>query len=223
MSKKEASGKAVLLNRHNLHAAKFCSTEETAAAALKSLYIEEDGTTACNGHIVVNVSMPRVEPTLFPNIAEAPNMKHDNKPFLLSRASALEIASNIPEDTDIPALRHAAIAVNDKRVRAATTNLEIESVVAENQVLSQYPKWRSLKPTTSPVVEVSIDARYLAELASAAVKFQKGMPQAIVRIRIWNDASIPVYIEALRNLEGQTWKAFVMQCRTSDSSFGIDE
>jgi hypothetical protein len=97
MAKKEASDKAVLLNRHNLQVAKFCATEEGSSAALKSVYVEPDGTTACNGHIVVHVSMPKIEPSLFPTLAEAPDMKHDAKPFLLSRDSALEIASNIPK------------------------------------------------------------------------------------------------------------------------------
>jgi hypothetical protein len=223
MAKKESGDKAVLLNRHNLQVAKFCATEEGSSAALKSVYVEPDGTTACNGHIVVHVSMPKIEPSLFPTLAEAPDMKHDAKPFLLSRDSALEIASNIPEDTDIPALRHAAIAVNNKRVRAATTDLAIESVVAEAQILSEYPKWRALKPKGAPTLELVLDARYLADLAAAAVKFQKGSPAPFIRIRAWSEPKTPVYLEACRNVEGQTWKAFVMQCRVSETSFGEDE
>jgi hypothetical protein len=72
-------------------------------------------------------------------------------------------------------------------VRAATTDLAIESVVAEAQILSEYPKWRALKPKGAPTLELVLDARYLADLAAAAVKFQKGSPTPFIRIRAWNE------------------------------------
>lgn len=212
----------MLLNKHNLSIASFCCAEKSRFT-LDGILVTPSCTVVTDGHRLVKVTTPTQQggsdafPAL-PNFTAVAKWK----PFIMPRVDAQEIARAIPKVNTIPVLNHAAVGAATKdSVQVAVTDLERKQVFDVRPCTGNFPDYERVIPTGEPVLEVGLNAKYMAEAFDALAKFgDKRMSACMLRIREKANA-----VEIFgRNLDtGQEMTHIVMPLRVDGLSWKAPE
>lgn len=200
----------MLINKHNLKVAEFASKEESRYM-LKAIQISEDGTTATNGHYMVNVSLPKAEAKNFPQI-EGFEPLAQAESMLLDRDTALKIEKAMPKNENIPVLNHANVGKpGETTLNLAVTDLDSTQIFKPRKITGQFPNWKAVLPTGEPVVEIAFSADYLMQLARAAAAFTslECNGGAMVRLRLYGSDKAALF-ETVNTDTEQKWTGVLM-------------
>jgi hypothetical protein len=171
-------GNMLLLNKHSFTPAKILpKTAERYTCS--ALCITPEYTEATDGHRLIRVTNPTMKATNFPVIdGFSPN--GDPKRFLLPTKTALAIQKAIPSGESIPILNYAAVTTehgaNGESLAVAVTDLAAPQVFRSRPETTKYPESadKVINPDTPPTFQVTVNAAYLAELATIAKGFSSG-------------------------------------------------
>lgn len=155
----------MLLNRTNLEVAQFASTDE-ARGALTHLHITPNHTEATNGHALVRVQIPDVNPEEFPSI-KGFNPNGNNREVCIDAATAKAIAKAIPRRCTLPILGHAAWDCGGTTEQAApfvVTDLENEQRFNPRPSDDKYPDTEAIWPKAEAGLTISFDGLLLAKV-----------------------------------------------------------
>jgi hypothetical protein len=213
-----------LYSVHNFTLAKFASREENRYM-LQAILVTPDETAATNGHYLVRCTTVNSGKTLdsYPVVPGVGELGADR--FLLSTASANQIAKNIPRKETIPVLNCAApikpISLNkdatERQVGFVTTDLGSAKPVIEREIRGAFPNIDAVMPTADQevVAKFTVSAKYLKELAEYFCKLATAQGQA------YDPVTITVYKgseEYAKKNDGRTDKAIKLDGKNDDQS-----
>ena len=154
----------MLLNKTNLELAQFASTDDWRGA-LTHLHITPEYTEATNGHALVRVQIPDVNPEEFPSIKGfSPNHKGE---VCIPADAAKAIAKAIPRAKHLPILNHAAWDCGDTTDEVApfaVTDLDNEQRFSPRPSEDKYPDTNAVWPKTEPGLTISFNGLLLAKV-----------------------------------------------------------
>jgi len=207
-----------MINRHNLDIHRFCNKEESRYA-LQSMMVTPKWTLSTDGKRMVLVTTPEGAVKDFPHMDSA-KLIDDHKPFLLPAEQAVAIQKKIPKPNTIPILANAAVAEPEQEsgdVHVFTTDLENVGDFKIRKMGGSFPDPQNVwKLADKAILEVTIDARYLLDMAQAIVRFmddrRKNNPDEHfpVTLRFYRKPEDPIRFDAHNNDTGQHWTALLM-------------
>lgn len=204
----------MLLNKHNLAVADFASKEESRYA-LKAIQVSKDGTIATDSHRLVKVSLPNKKEENFPQIEGFTPANGELKSFLLSRDAAKDIERQIPKEKSLKILNHVRVGTADSNgaINMLITDLKTSKVFKCKPFTGQFPNHDAVIPKDAPVLEIGLNAEYLAQLAKAAATFSDSHAKHI-RVKLYGPDRAMV-LECKNSETGQTWTGVCMPQRLS--------
>ena len=211
-----------LYSVHNFTLAKFASREENRYT-LQAILVTPDETAATNGHYLVRCTTVNSGKTLdsYPVVPGVGELGADR--FLLSTASANQIAKNIPRKETIPVLNCAApikpISLNkdatERQVGFVTTDLGSAKPVIERETKGSFPNIDMVMPKADEEIaaKVTVSAKYLKELADYFSKLASAQQTDPVTITVYKGSE-----EFAKKNDGQTDKAIKLEGKNDDQS-----
>ncbi len=180
----------MLLNKANLNLANITS-KEASRYQLNGILVEENCTVATDGHRLMVIGAVRdINAADFPLVNSQPALDKF-PPFILSRATALEIAKSLPSKERIPALNCAAVVrvpngEAEKRATLVTTDLDTHRVFDSRVGEGQFPNWRAILPKgKKPISAISFDP----DLMIGVLQQMKASGVKQVALRVFDSSS----------------------------------
>jgi DNA polymerase III sliding clamp (beta) subunit (PCNA family) len=151
----------MLYNKNNLAVAKIASKENSGRPELTGVFFTKDKTCATDGFRLLEISVPQDKLAKDFTLGNCPIML-GTKPFI---ASAEMLKDKIKlKDNEVLAIKH----LHDNRIEFVPTDTytppAIENVVPIRKIDATFPDYEKIFPKTSPIVEICVNAGYLAEL-----------------------------------------------------------
>ncbi len=200
----------MLINKHNLAVAEFAAEKSRYSNGTEAMLVSEQGTCATNGHYLVRVTLPNDDDDeKFPEVpgfvpaktvkswlmpVETARML--KKALLTSKKACMPNAciGNVTEDTV------SIVAAADQ------SNFQAFQV---HPAEGKFPNVDNAIPKENPVLEIRLNAGYLAKLAKAAEEFIKGTERRDVTLRFYGPNNV-VEMKAKNEETGQEWYALLM-------------
>lgn len=215
-----------LYSVHNFTLAKFASREEDRYM-LQAILVTPDETAATNGHYLVRCTTANSGKTLdsYPLVPGVSELGAGR--FLLSTASANQVAKNIPRKSTIDVLKCAApikpipLEGDDtaRQVGFVTTDLESAKPVVEHETKGTFPNIDTVMPTADQEVaaKFTVSAKYLKDLAEYFSKLSTAQGQAHdpVTITVYQPSE---YAKQRNDFDGRTDKAIKLEGKNDDQS-----
>ena len=189
----------MLFNKHNFAVAKFAS-KGTTRPELEGVFFKADKTVATDSFQLVEISTPKVKVEDFPAVQGKVIMR-GFKPFIVSTKGLKDIKfPNNGAVQSLPILSNAGIKhIDENSVEFITTDLEVSNSVSVRRIQGEFPEYESIIPTGDPVVEVIVNAQYLADMLQVLGALDSG---SHVKIKIYGKDK-PLVIEAGKEQKGR--------------------
>ncbi len=162
----------MLLNRQSLDVAKFASKSDTRPI-LSALCITPTHVVATDSYHLLEVEHVKQDDQVKPD-----GIRTDSGTGLLPAEAALHACKNIPstkEDT-LFALKHAFSSLDGdgKKMTLTTTDLMQEKSVEATLIDGKYPDYGQIFPKEQPAARITVNAKYLKEIADYFAKHGDG-------------------------------------------------
>lgn len=169
----------MLLNQHSLEVAKFAADIKTRPV-LGALNIRTDRVVATDAYHLLEVEHPLQEHEPVNGIST------DATPGLIPADAALHAGKNIPKEESLFALKHAftAVSADGRKMTLATTDLYQEKTVEALMIEGTYPNYETIFPEGEPTARITLDAKYLKDIAEY---FTKHADSRRVQIEFFGD------------------------------------
>jgi len=206
-----------VLNKHNFAIAAMLPQDDEVIAAARGLYVSPERTIETDGHHLIMVTAPQVQPTLF-DPPEGIEAAENWTPFMLDRETALKIAKAIPKrNNDAPETNIAAIDVSTEAGENATVainELVRQDIFRARKIdADKYPDVDKLIPDRDDArILIAFNADLIADILKIFQKFAGDAAVPMVIFRLY-EAGKGMRIDA--EVEGQNMTAYVMPMRTA--------
>jgi hypothetical protein len=160
----------MLLNRHSLDAAKFASKSESSPV-LSALCVTETHVVATDAFHLLEVEHVKQDGEITPD-----GIRNDNHGGLVPAEAALHASKNIPKADSLFALQHAFthIDLDGRKMTLTTTDLQQEKSVEAVMIDGRYRSYEQIFPKEAPVGRISVNPKYLKEMAEYFAKHGEG-------------------------------------------------
>lgn len=197
-----------LYNALNLEVAKVAA-KDSAKPELNGVFFTPQKSVATDSFRLLEISTPSgVKPEDFP-VCQGKSAMRGFRPFIApaSEVAKLKIIGN-KATASLPILNHIAVSFRDEhQVSFLTTNLEVAETKTMRLIDGTFPPYEQVIPQGQPVLEINLNAAYLAELATILGKFNRLMS---VKFKFYGNDK-PVLMEAGNEI--QKGRALLMPIR----------
>lgn len=214
-----------MLNRHNLNIAALCNKDDSRFT-LSALYVTPEATIETDGHQMMMVTRPNLDPQQFPEIPGAVAVA-THEAFLLGAEEAVKAGKSLPKKTTIPILQNAAVTTVPSGEEDGTRYGLVTTDLSTHQVFRQYsdkdrkfPDYkRVIWPPASAEHRICIDASLLRRVLAQFESFQSNQRGAPVQFFFRENGAIRLDAEGG---DGQHMTALVMPMMVKPGEwFGI--
>ena len=210
--KKENKNQGTLLNRFNFLIHTFCAKSDTKPE-INGVFVSSKETCATNSFKIIKVDTPKnLNSNDYPEIPNRPKPISNFKSFILPKEKAkdvLNIFNSQKKSETLPILDNAVVVRNDKdNVEIGKTDLESFNSISSRKIIGEYPKYNDLFVERGKFVEISVNPKFLKEIADFYVSFVD-TPVREVKIKVPLKENSPIRFEGKRENK-QEAKAVLM-------------
>jgi len=161
----------MIINKNNLNVCLAASNDQYRGN-LNAVFFDKDGTVATDGHILMKVSYPDIKDKEYPVFEGLKEDKEKIKPFLLPKASVVDLMRSLQKNKDKPILNQTAKLAVDKTNKNGNaffgiTNLETSQVKTIRKVDEEFPNYkRVLWEKKEKTFEIAVDPRLMIDVLS---------------------------------------------------------
>lgn len=193
-----------IYNQNNIDILKIAAKEEHRPA-ITGILFREDKTVATDAYRLIEVSTPK--DTIDDATHELAGTLNAFKPFTANAQHLKTIRAK--RDKALPVVGTIGIkTIDDDRVEIATVNKQLQiDVTTAQRITEPYPDYEKIIPKGKPAATVTINAKYLAEIAALLSKIQ-GKGSQRITLKVYKDEYAPLVLEGTN--ENQPARALIM-------------
>jgi len=202
----------MLYNKFNLEVSKFAGDSYGSKPELGGVFFTSRATAASDGYKLIEVSVPsELKPEEYPSVNGKKAMR-GCRPFIVPAPALKEIKIN--NGSSLPILNCIGVGHLDKeKVEFLNTNLDESEIKTIKKIEAKYPDYQQLFNQEKPVLEISVNAKYLKEIMDFMSKFvDTGSKE--VKIKLYG-SNKPIMFTAENNSTRQKVRALLMPITTT--------
>jgi len=198
--KNKDKNQGTLLNKYNFLIEKFAS-KDSSRIELQGIFISPVHTVATDSFKIIKVDIPKdFKVDDYPDIPNRPKPISNFKSFILPKEKAkdvLNIFNSQKKSETLPILNNAVIVRDDKDiVEIGKTDLESFNSITSRKIIGEYPKYNDLFVERGKFIEISVNPKFLKEIADFYVNFvDKRIKEIKIKVPVKENEPIRFYGE----------------------------